>query len=747
MAQPHTIHEKLTSSYPASSAPWPHSPHSTEWADPSVLAYEDDTSGIDIVEKLQALWRWRWLILAVFALGVGAGIARSLYATPIYRAVSTVEISPQETQIIEGAGVEPIITADAEFIATQLQILKSRSLVQRVAEVLDLPSNPLYADPDQTRIERLKGASNTLYDNLSVSIVGRSRILEIRYDSPSPTEARRIANSVADEFINSNLERKYNATAYARQFIQERIAATKSALEESERKLFEYAQSQGILDLTSAGGSAIGGSLDASSITTLNAKLTDIQTKRIAAEALLRNIESEDQRLALNSELLRGLAEKRSEVIAALFEMKDQFQPDFPMISSLEAQLEVVDQEIELERNRIAMSIQADFNAALEEEKSTIEEIDRLKGALQDLRGRSIEYNILSRDVDTNRSQYEALLQRLKEIGVAAGVGVSQVTIVDRAETPTTPIEPSIRRNLVSAGVLSLALAIGLSLALDILLDRIKSPEDIKTKLDLPLLGSLPFSKTIDPQSALARGAPLVDAVGSLRTALQFSLSTGTPKSLLVSSARAGEGKSTTGTLLALAFARIGKRVLIIDGDLRKPSFAANSSSSIGLSGLLTKNASLLDEVIEGPAPNIYLLPAGETPPDPAEILSSVRLNAIGRQAEEQFDLVLVDSPPILGFADARLLATICEASMLIVQAGKTARRQALHAISTLSLSNVKIIGGILTKDRASQFDYGYYGDGSKQRSTKTKPHNSRDRRAINLFLKSGTPPKPSAKT
>lgn len=710
-------------------------------------AIDRDTSGsgggdeaINVWDLLQVFLRRKWMILAITLLGVSIATILTLRVTPMYRATATVEVQRQETQIIEGASVDPAVVADGQYMETQYALLRSRSLAERVAEVLNLPSDERYADQSLPRVERLQQAASKVVSGVRVSPEGRSRVINVQFVSPYPGEAARIANALVENFIQTNLERKYNTTAYARQFVEDRLQTTREALEESERRLVEYASSQDILELDSEGG----GSLDATSIVSLNSELAAAESQRIAAEQRFREAQNNPTtRAMLESEDLRRLRTRRSELNAEYQEKLGTFKPGYPEMQQLQSRIESLDQEIEVERAAIVDALEAEYRAAQAREASLSERVNELRGELQDLRDRRIDYTIIQREVDTNRTQYEALLQRMKEISIASGVGSSQVSVIDQAQVPTHPFEPNLRRTLLIAFVLSLVGGMGLAFALNYIDDTIKTPDDVKNKLGLAAVGVVPkvknntdivSSELSDPKSAVS------EAFFSTRTALQFTTSSGAPRSLLMTSTRPSEGKTSSTVALAMAFAKIGQRVLIIDADMRKPSFVAESGASIGLSGMLTREAELENNIVESRHDGLYLLPAGVIPPNPAELLSNPRLKSIIEEAEQMFDLVLVDSPPVLSFTDAPLLGSICEGTVVIIQSGAIRTPQVVRTIGRLMESRTNVLGVILTKFDAkkvgynSDYYYYHYGKGAYAYDQKQLSAKESRQRKIHLF-------------
>ena len=316
--------------------------------------------------------------------------------------------------------------------------------------------------------------------------------------------------------------------------------------------------------------------------------------------------------------------------------------------------------------------------------------------------------------MDTNRSLYDALLQRYKEIGVAGGVGTAPVSIVDRADAPTFPYKPNLFMNLLmglGAGLLAgLAGAVGL----EFISDTIKTREDVRSKLRLACLGAVPKTTARDTFiEDLKNPASVVsEAYSAIVAALRFSTEAGMPKVLLVTSTQSGEGKSSTALALAQNFARREKSVLLVDADLRKPAFKA-ATDKVGLSKLLTTDDPIRDHVLETQHSNFWLLPSGPVPPNPADLLSTGRIRKIIAEADEQFDLIVIDGPPTLGLADSPLLAAAAGNVLFVVESGKTRTRAAIEALNRLEATGTHVLGATLAKAAASG-GYGYtrYGYG-----------------------------------
>jgi capsular exopolysaccharide synthesis family protein len=673
------------------------------------------------------LWRivseWRWLILGAVAVALAGAIVITFMTTPLYRAAAVLEINPPTVEILDErkSGTRGAAN-DREFLATQYGLLASKSLAQRVAQELNLAADENFSGSGSDRSQRLKSATGRLLGGFEVDPVQGSRLVRIAYTSEDPALAARITNSFADNFINANLERRYEASAYARQFLERQIQKVKGELENTERQLVTYAQRQGLINtgggIGSDGKAMTGGdtsSLEGASLISLNEALAAAQSRRISAEQRYR------QASALNAgQITDSTAPLRADKakLEADYQQKLQtFRPDYPDMVRLKSQIDSVNAAIRSEASAVgtgrSTTLAAEYRAAVAEERTLQGRVAALKGTVLNERGNRIQYNILQREVDTNRGLYDALLQRYKEIGVAGGIGTNPVSIVDRAEPPGGPYKPNMMLNLLIGLVLGLIGGVGAALALEFLNDTVKTPDDVRDKLGLPSLGAIPKKKGAGAMAEELKDqtSPVSEAYFSLRTSLQFATDSGAPKTLLITSTRAAEGKSSTTLALAQSFARLGHSVLLIDADLRKPAFVTGLDPNEGLSKLLTNGEAIEGHILKTQFENLSLLPCGPLPPNPAELLASPRLKAILAEAQARYDMVIVDGPPVLGLADAPLLANVCRGTLMVIESGKTRTRAAIDAVNRLKAGGGNIVGAVLTKFRAQAHGYGYgYG-------------------------------------
>jgi polysaccharide biosynthesis transport protein len=705
---------------------------------PTVDVQDDQNQGFDFYKYLRILNKYRWLIASCVLTSLLLGTALTFLSTPIYRATVSLQIDRESLNIVKVDGVQPEESKGGalEFYQTQYELLASRSLAERVVSTLGLANDPAFntktvspityvrelvsggtneAEAEASQEDVSRKAAGRLSLMLSVAPVRGSRIVKVNIDHPDPSVAQKIANGFGDVFIADNLDRRFEATSYARKFLEGRLQQLKQRLEETEKQAVAYAEDQGIIQLDG------NKNLSSTDLEATNVKLAEVRAERVKKELLWKQAQATQGlglKEILDSPAIQENRKLRTELAAEYQQKLAIYKPAFPDMVKLRNQIKELDRQVQSEVSSIKQSIEAGYLAVKEEEETLITALEGTKTQVVEQRNRSIQYNILQREVDTNRQLYDGLLQRYKEIGVAGGVGTNNISIVDTASLPGAPRSPRLSLNLALAFLAGLGLGVLLALGLDYLDDSFKAPEDIEREVGLSVVGVVPKpspGNEVEDELFDARSA-MSEAYRSLRTGLQFATSDGLPRSLLVTSSKPAEGKTTSTISLARSLAQIGLEVLLIDGDLRNASVHKRmmASNEVGLSNYLS-GAKAPEEVVQSTdSPGLVLMTAGPLPPNPAELLNGPRFQSLMALAAESFDIVLIDGPPIMGLADAPLISTNVQATLLVIAANETRRSVVKVALKRLQMARANIVGAVLNKFDSKQTGYGYgygYGD------------------------------------
>lgn len=709
-------------------------------------AVADETMPL-LRQYLRIAIRRRYAIIAAVIGCVLLGLIVTLLMTPKYTATSTIEISRESDKVTNFQGVErEASVADQEFYQTQYGLLRSRSLSERVAAQLRLVDDPKFFElfgvtreepafqlvngryPASGRAARQRVAGEILRKNLSIDPTRLSRLVDVHFTSPEATFSARVANAWAENFIQTNLERKVQATSYGRNLLQRQLTEYKDRLDESQRQLVGYASAEGIINLPAQGGEGRASSersIVADDLAALNSSLAQAIADRIQAEARYQQAgRSGASTEALRNMAINNLRQRRAELAAEYQQLMTRFEPGYPAAQAVQSQIDQLDRSIAREEGRVTNSLQADYREAMDRERALQAKVDQLKSSFLDLRRRSIQYNIYQQEVDTNRALYDGLLQRFKEIGVAGGVGVNNVAVVDPADAPQRPSSPRLLINLAASILAGLVLGAAIALALEQIDEAIADPAEVERRLGLPLLGSVPKVEGVTPKEALLdRKSELVDAYLAVQTNLAFTTQHGVPRSFAVTSTRPAEGKSTTALALATTLARAHRRVILVDGDMRSPSVhhLGGVDHDRGLSNFLTGQDDISSLTFEMSDLGLTAMSAGPIPPNAAELLTGNRLTLLIDRLLETYDHVVIDSPPVMGLADAPLIASRVEGVIFAVESHGIRATLVKTALGRLASANARIVGGVLTKfeTRKASYGYGYeygYGYGRDRR-------------------------------
>jgi capsular exopolysaccharide synthesis family protein len=691
---------------------------------------------LDLLEYLRILIKRRWLIASIVAAALAVGAVSTLIQTPLYTSTARMQIDRNAAKIVEGGSTAPVESFDAEFMKTQHELLQSRTMAERVASALKLGEDPQFFQPrsfsifgflrgffgfaarptqnSSTRVELEAAAAGVVMGNRVIRPVLGSRLVDISYTDPDPYRAQKVAQAYADAFIASNLDKRFQANSYAKVFLEDQIAQLKARLEQSEKALLDFGQKEEIVQ-TGDKASIAEGNLSAA-----NGVLGTLISERIKNEQLWKQVQSAEAinvPQLLSNPVIETLRGKRSALQTEYQQRLETYKPSYPAMMELSSQIADIDRQLAKEVQTLKSSYHAAYQTSLDQENEMKKRMETLKQEALDLQKRSIVYNIFKREVETNQSLYNGLLQRYKEVDIAGGVGANNIFVIDKA-TPGGLSSPNMSRALIVSLGFGLVAAFGLAFVLERLDDTLRSPEEVERVLGYAILGVIPkreLDADLDNEMTNPR-SHMSEAYRSLCTALQLSTETGLPKTLLVSSAGPGEGKSTTCIMVARHFANIGLKVLLVDADLRKPSLHTklNLPNATGLSNYLTGACKPPELLQKTDVPNLAFMASGPLPPNAADLLGSARLLSLFSVGLEVFDLIVVDSPPVMGLADAPLLSSAVAATVFVVGAGQVRTRFVRAAIKRLQFSRASLVGTVITRfDARSSYGYGYgYGYG-----------------------------------
>ncbi len=705
---------------------------------PTESAPATDEDKVNFRDIWRVVVKRKWSIIAIFLIVVIASAVWTLMQAPLYRAEVTIKVDNDMSRVVPFQSGLALDTGDQDYFQTQLELLRSRLIAERVlaqmkvlpAAVTELvtPRRPWYEElfrkeaptsapvslEEATRVAK-RAAADGFRNSLVIAPLRGTKMAKVSYVSPNPRLAADLLNSLAKNFVELNIEQRFGSSTYAKKYLEEKLAETRIKLETNERALIEFQRDNGIINIDERQ------TVLSQSLAEYSSAVNKLEQERAKSESLVNLIRTNPEAApqALESRSVQALKEQKAKLQAEYADQLKIYKPAFPKMQQLKAQIEETEKSIATEVDAVKMSVEASYEGLLAQQKALNAKLEQTKKDVLDIQSRSIQYNILKRDVETDRTIYNTLLTRMNEVGVTAGEGSSNITIVDTAEVPQAPFAPNLRQNLMMAMLMGLFAGIALAFFLEYLDDTLRTPEDMERLTKLPVLGVIP--KTAKP-SAGTEGRALAwlahndmrssfsEAYRSVRTALQFATREGAPKILVVTSTSKGEGKTTTAISLAINSAHAGRPTLLIDSDLRHPLVhkSLDVDNSRGLSNYLSSDIPALAVVRTTHIPNLFVIPAGPPPPNPVELLSGPKMLSLLGLLSERFAEIILDAPPVLGLADAIVLGDQAGAVLFVVSSGTTRKAHVRAALKRLRQANVHPLGAIMSKLDLRDGMYGY---------------------------------------
>jgi capsular exopolysaccharide synthesis family protein len=680
----------------------------------------------------------RHVAMAVFAAIFLASAVYSFTATPLYEGRVQLLIEADNPNVVSFKEVIDEAQSRQDYYQTQYKLLQSRSLAKQTIDTLKLWTNeelsPQAAAPSFSIGNAVRGSAawvmslagsqtvaevpaaeetaaqmkaiDAFLTRLSVAPVRNSRLVDVSFRSQDPVVAAQVANGVAKTYIEQNLEFRFTASRDASEWLSQQLAEQRKQVEAAETALQHYREQNDALSVEDRQNIVV------QKLADLNSAVTKAKTDRLLKESMYRQFaEVEKNPAALDTFpaiLANQFIQQQKSELASLQRQQAQLAEKLgerhPEMLRMRSVVQSSQMKLEGEIAKVVQGVRTEYQAALAQERSLAAALDAQKGEALSMNRKAIDYGVLERDVESSKQIYQSLLQRAKETGVSGALKTSNIRVVDPADVSRDPVSPRRALNLLIGLLGGAFCGIGIAFFFEYMDNRIKTPEDLESHLGLPSMGLIP---KLQDQRALAdplinNGVPanFAEAFRGLRTNVLFSSAEGETRTVVVTSTGPGEGKTTVACNLAMGMAMAGQRVLIIDADMRRPRVheVLKLQHEPGLSNLLVGAAKVNEVVRTTNVPNFFAMPAGKTPPNPAELLGSKRFAELLTTLRDHFDLVVVDTPPVMAVTDAAVVGYRASGVLFVVAADATSRHAAQTALDQLEHARVRFIGAVLNR-------------------------------------------------
>ena len=696
-----------------------------------------------LYDYLLILRKHQWLILSFLLAVVTIVTIATFRMKPVYEAKAKLEIDRENSNILPFQGTDSYdLMLDLDnYIETQSRILTSETLaLQTIRNAgiginpdLDLGSGSDALATGSLRNQKLPPEIGAFLGGLSVRRIPNTRLLEVTFESTDPQAAARTLNAHLENYIEQNYKGRYEATTAASKFLEQELDELSVKVRRSEDARIAYERSNQIWTVDENKTSNV----TTQRLADLNKELTDAQSDSLKKQALYEYAKAGDVDAVpeiRDNTVLQDMQKKRADLSVQYTDAVNQYGPNFPKVQRLQAQMRDLDDQMTRERKGIIGQLESDYREAKQHEELLSRALDQQKAEVALMSEKMIEYNVLKREAETNKSLYDSLQTKLKEAQISSGLRSSNIRIMDPAMVPSTPARPAKTRNIALALVVGLVGGIGLALLREYLDNTVKTPDDIETLARLPSLAVVPAfgDRVAASKRAVLKGASpnghekrielvaqhlpksqMSEAFRALRTALLLSQPDRPPQVILVTSPLPREGKTTAAANLAVTLAQLGDKTVLVDADLRKPGVGRllnlGTGKYAGLSSYLAGVSALdLVTVPHPQIPNLAAIPTGPLPPNPADLLSSHKLAEAIAELRTKYKFVVIDSPPIMAATDAVILSVQTDGVLLVVRSGETPKEAFTRTRDLLTSVKCHLLGVVLNAVDASAPDYYY---------------------------------------
>ena len=727
-------------------------PESADFYEESGVGPDATPAEVHLSEYWATIVKRRRLILQCIGIALAVALVSAALSKSAYQASAVLNVERDKGSLLDVATIEQSSGYDPEYLPTQMRLMNSREIAERVAQKLNLAADPLFSPrkggvvakagsaTEDSASAMLSRAAAHVQRSISASPIRGTNLVELTCVAPSPELAARIANAVAEAYIEWSLEAKFRIVNQASQFLTAQAEQLKSELDEKEKELLAYGREKDIISVDSKTNVTL------QKLETLNRDYAAAVADRVAKEARYyeaRNASAETLANAASSGLVSQLQSDVAKLERDYAEKLNLFKPEWPAMQQLKIQIEKERQHltsvIEDTVTKAREAARTEYTTAMRREESLREVLQGQKSEAMNLNTNAVEYNNLRIEVETKRALLDSILKKQAETEVMSrlkGERVSNIRIVDRALPPGTPSSPSYPRNILLGLLGGGALGVGLAFFLSYLDRSLYTIEQVEHTIGLPALGVIPSSRVMSraEAGALRRGtrqepisldgtaiellphrdprSHLAEAYRAFRTSLLLSRAGGL-RSVVVTSCFPGEGKTSTAVNLAAVLAQLGKRVLLVDADLHRPRLhdVFHVSNKVGLVSILAEGVEPSLAILKTGISGVFLVPSGPTTPNPSGLLSSEGMTKFLELANMNFDYVIVDTPPVFPVSDVLVFAQQTDGVVLCVQAGKTPREEVIRARDRIQRSRALALGVLLNNLDLSKAGYPYPGD------------------------------------